>query len=238
MLKLFRHKSFMDEDARRALGEAGKKYLERFEKFDDRAIGRAWVELAKKEPQVRTATRRGLALTVKRTVVGVYKVSYEGYLDKHERTRVAWMHCMMPIAGRVQVSNANVYDIDGVDCRRRGIGTAIYDVIDRDVREAGGEGLEPHWGSMSDDAVAFWKKRRPDRVPRTLAHSTSSARTADPGCWISGDGGSVMRSLLRRLFSNWASFFEYLTFLIVSVAGVANASLPCSSTGNVTVRFL
>ena len=38
---------------------------------------------------------------------------------------------MSPIAGRVQVSNANVYDIDGIDYRRQGTGTAIYDVIER-----------------------------------------------------------------------------------------------------------
>ena len=72
------------------------------------------------------------------------------------------MHCQAPIHGRVQVANANVYEIDGKDYRRHGIGTAIYNLIERDVRAAGGEGVEPHWGSMSDEAIEFWKKRRPD----------------------------------------------------------------------------
>lgn len=74
------------------------------------------------------------------------------------------MYCQAPVYGRVQVTNANVYDIGGVDYRRRGIGTAIYDLIERDARVAGGWGVEPHWGSISEEAIAFWKKRRPDQA--------------------------------------------------------------------------
>ena len=32
------------------------------------------------------------------------------------------------------------------------------------MRTAGGWGVEPHWGSMSEEAIAFWKKRRPDQA--------------------------------------------------------------------------
>ncbi len=152
----------MDEDARKILEEAGKRYLGRFEKFDDRAIGKAWTDIAKREHEVRVTTNKGLALKVRRSVVGVGKVAYEAYLDKWRGGRVAWMHCMAPIAGRVQVTNAAVYEVRGVDHRRKGIGTAVYDLIERDVREAGGEGMEPHFGSMSDEAIEFWKKRRPE----------------------------------------------------------------------------
>jgi hypothetical protein len=75
------------------------------------------------------------------------------------------MHSNAPMFGRVQVTNANTYEVRGEDYRRQGIGTAVYDMIERDVRAAGGAGVEPHWGSMSDEAIAFWKKRRPDQAP-------------------------------------------------------------------------
>ena len=35
-------------------------------------------------------------------------------------------------------------------------------MIDDDVRRAGGDGVEPHFGSMSEEAIAFWETRRPD----------------------------------------------------------------------------
>jgi hypothetical protein len=146
-----------------ALRHIQKRLEELAGKFDDREIGEAWVKLAKEHPSEEVTTAKGLALTVKREVVGFNKVAYRAYL-KSQTGRVAWMHCMAPAFGRVQVTNANVYEIRGKDYRRHGIGTAIYDLIERDVRMAGGEGIEPHWGSMSDEAIAFWKKRRPDEA--------------------------------------------------------------------------
>ena len=50
-----------------------------------------------------------------RNVVGVGKVSYEAFLDKWRGGRVAWMHTMVPHAGRVQVTNAQVYEVRGKD---------------------------------------------------------------------------------------------------------------------------
>jgi hypothetical protein len=144
-VKLFGSNPDMDDATRAALGEAGQRYLKRYEKFDDRAIGRALVAIAEREPCVLVTTRNGLSLTVRRNIVGVHQVSYEAYLEKIPE-RVAWMHCMVPTAGRMQVSNANVCERDGVDYRRRGIGTAIYGVIEADLRAAGGEGLEPTLG--------------------------------------------------------------------------------------------
>ena len=70
------------------------------------------------------------------------------------------------MVGRVQVTNANVYEVNGRDWRRHGIGTAIYDIIERDVLAAGGQGVEPHWGSMSDAAIAFWQQRRPEHADK------------------------------------------------------------------------
>ena len=171
----------MDEAARKALGEAGKRYLERFDKYDDRAIAEAWVKIAEASRTERVATRKGRALTVRRNIVGVGKVSYTAFLDGHPKERVAWMHCMTPIAGRMQVSNANVYEIGGIDYRRNGIATAIYDLIERDVRAAGAEGIEPHFGSMSDDAIEFWKKRRPDYAHKIAELNKLGAQV---GCWL------------------------------------------------------
>jgi hypothetical protein len=44
------------------------------------------------------------------------------------------MYCQAPLYGRVQVTNANVYDIGGKNYRRHGIGMAIRDLVERDVR--------------------------------------------------------------------------------------------------------
>jgi hypothetical protein len=53
-------------------------------------------------------TKTGLTVEVRRSR-SFGKVSYEGHLPQR-RGRVAWMHCMAPMFGRVQVTNANVYE--------------------------------------------------------------------------------------------------------------------------------
>jgi hypothetical protein len=164
MLKMFRRKS----DMTAALEHIRKRLDELAATFNDREIAANWVKLAKAQPRETITTAKGLQLSVHRTP-GFNKVSYTAFLPRtgllpRKPERVAWMHCMAPLYGRVQVTNANVYERDGTDYRRQGIGTALYDLIERDVRAAGGSGVEPHWGSMSDDAIAFWKKRRPDEA--------------------------------------------------------------------------
>ena len=137
----------------------------RREAFDDQAIGKAWVEIAKAQPRVSVTTAKDIDIVVARRPIGANKVEYEAYLDGR-KPRVAWMYTMAPMLGRVQVTNANVYEVDGRDWRRHGIGTAIYDIIERDVLAAGGQGVEPHWGSMSDEAIEFWKQRRPEHADK------------------------------------------------------------------------
>lgn len=140
-----------------------QKRLDEFgRRYDDRSIGKAWTELATDKPTERVSVN-GLAFVVRRKVVGFSKVEYRAFLAG-KKEPLAWMYCQAPVYGRVQVTNANVYEIDGTDYRRRGIGTAIYDLIEHDVRQSGGWGVEPHWGSMSAEAIAFWKKRRPDQA--------------------------------------------------------------------------
>jgi hypothetical protein len=151
----------IDDNFKAALRHAQRRLEQRGQQCDDRKIAMAWTELARSEPTTTVPTRSGLELEVRRELAGVNKVEYRGFLPNRQG-QVAWMHCMAPLYGRVQVTNANVYEVHGKDYRRQGIGTAIYDLIEADVRGAGGEGVEPHWGSMSDEAIAFWQKRRPD----------------------------------------------------------------------------
>jgi len=151
------------KDVKDALRHIQQRLDELAKTFDDRAIAQAWVELAKAKPTEQVNTSKGLELEVRRQVSGFNKVAYTAYLQK-PNGRAAWMHCMAPAYGRVQVTNANVYEVRGKDYRRQGIGTAIYDLIEADVRAAGGSGIEPHWGSMNEEAIAFWKRRRPDEA--------------------------------------------------------------------------
>jgi hypothetical protein len=136
-----------------------KKTLQRYERYDDKAIAKVWVEIARRERRVSVSTHKGLSLEVRRKAER-NKVTYEGFVA-NVRERVAWMHTMAPSGGRVQITNANVYAVDDVDYRRHGIGTAIYDLIEEDVQNAGGERLEPHWGSMNEEAISFWENRQP-----------------------------------------------------------------------------
>jgi hypothetical protein len=142
------------KDMKDALRHIQQRLDELASRYEDLAIGVAWVKLAKAKPTEHVTTSKGVELEIRRQVTGANKVAYTAYLNKGG-DRVAWMHCMAPMYGRVQVTNANVYELDGTDYRRHGIGTAIYDVIEADVRTAGGSGLEPHWGSMNEEAIAF-----------------------------------------------------------------------------------
>ena len=151
------------KDMKDALRHIQQRLDELANTFDDRAIAQAWVELAKAKPTEQVNTSKGLAIEIRRHVTGINKVAYTAYLEK-ANGRAAWMHCMAPMYGRVQVTNANVYEVRGKDYRRHGIGTAMYDLIEADERAAGGSGIEPHWGSMNEEAIAFWKRRRPDEA--------------------------------------------------------------------------
>ncbi len=155
--------------------EAHKRLEARMARFDDRKIADGWVALAADEPTTIITTKRGLRLLVARRIVHGNRVQYEAYIVQgllrlllRKPPRVAWMYCQAPMAGRVQVTNANVYDIRGKDFRLQGIGTAMYDLIEKDVKAAGAEGIEPHWGSLSEDAIEFWKKRRPDHADKIV----------------------------------------------------------------------
>jgi hypothetical protein len=89
-------------------------------------------------------TSKGLSLIVKRTE-SLQRVSYTAML-KQQKGMVAWFRCNAPMYGRVQVKNAQVHEVRGKDYRRQGIGTAVYDLIERDVRAAGAGGASNRTG--------------------------------------------------------------------------------------------
>ena len=151
----------MTEDLKNLLTQSLAGIEARRELFDDLAIGKALVEIAKAEPRLTLTTSKGLAIEVERRPTGPMKLEYDVHIAGIEE-RVGWFYCQAVMGGRVQVTNANVYEIDDIDYRRQGIGLAVYDLIERDVLAAGGQGVEPHWGSMSDEAIAFWEARRPE----------------------------------------------------------------------------
>ncbi len=168
---------------------AHKRLEARIGRFDDRKIADAWVALAAKEPTTIIITKKGLHLLVARSIVHGNRVQYEAHIIQNpiaflmrKKPRVAWMYCQAPMAGRVQVTNANVYTIRGKNYQQQGIGTAMYDLIERDVRAAGAEGVEPDWGSMSEEAKAFWKKRRPEQAEKIEELSAMYPHTAS-GLW-------------------------------------------------------
>lgn len=146
------------------LRDAYAALVERDKRFDDLEIARQWVDLAHASPSIEMTTYKGVDLLVLRKPE-MRRVFYEAYIKGKEQM-IGRFPTMMPLNGRVQVTNAAVYDLDGVDYRQKGIGTAVYDLIETDLQAAGGEMVEPHWSSMSDEALEFWKKRRPDYADR------------------------------------------------------------------------
>ncbi|MGI9294368.1 MAG: hypothetical protein ACR2PS_10335 [Pseudomonadales bacterium] len=134
--------------------------LTRYERFYDTAIAKRWIKLAEQTRRETILTRDSLSLVIHRSATR-NKVNYSCYVIGHGPP-VASMACCAPRAGRVQLSKAQVHTVGGVDFRRNGIGSAIYDLIERDVVAAGAQGIEPHWSTMTEDAIAFWAARRPE----------------------------------------------------------------------------
>jgi hypothetical protein len=133
----------------------------RTEKYNDKEIAKKLILVAKNNPSTRIKTDKNFEIEVRREVTASGKVEYTAFVDGVE-DRVAWVYPGGVTGGRIQVTNANVYIINGVNYRRLGIASTIYNLIETDLKEAGGDKVEPQFGSMSEDAKAFWKKRRPE----------------------------------------------------------------------------
>ena len=146
------------------------------ESVKPRAFGEKWLVLAQQNPKtyLKLARKSGEPLPlliVRKPVPGADKIQYlvfkdtrRKYLERFfeqklkEKDQIAWFYpSEIDATGKVQITNARIFSKHD---RREGIGTAVYDLIEQDVRAAGGTGLEPMLGVMSDDAVEFWKERR------------------------------------------------------------------------------
>ena len=149
------------------LGKTLKNLETRYRTSDTMAIAGAWVALAKRERFVERVTHKALAVVIERVAQG-NRVEYLVKTAGKRARQIGRFWCQAPMGGRVQVTNAKVDDGEagGKDWRRQGIGSTVYALIEADVRGAGGDGIEPHWGSMSEDAIGFWEARRPDMKGR------------------------------------------------------------------------
>lgn len=109
----------------------------------------------KHRPPLSITTQKGLEITIRPQALGTRKVKYFVFVgDEH----IGEMYTGGIIRGWGQVTGAEVSE----KYARQGVATTVYDIIEKDIRDSGGKGVEPHWGSMSEDAIAFWKARRPD----------------------------------------------------------------------------
>jgi len=157
------------------------------ETSDERARQR-WMENARENPFVITKTKKGLGLIVVRTPIEMSeKVEYRAFEDTpenralakkdaqklaHKSGRVAWLFPGPLFEGTTLVTNARVYDkeTNGESQRKQGIGTVMYDLLEKDVQASGGKGIEPQWGQMSNEAIAFWRKRIGKKNPTLVEH--------------------------------------------------------------------
>lgn len=126
---------------------------------EDQNVLARWGATVNARGAVERTTAKGLPLSISAKGKGL-GVEYVALTREGEP--IARMFCERPHHGVAQVIDAQVYDTKGEDNRRKGIGTVMYDLIEQDLKAAGGRGLEPSWEHMIDDAIGFWKARRPD----------------------------------------------------------------------------
>ena len=155
----------------------------------DRQIGQMWVALTKARGPVAVTTNKGIDILIETSANEGRRVEYRAYLKDH--TEIAWMYTGVVTRGRVMVTNAGV-DRDASkgksEYRRKGIGTAVYNLIESDIRAAGGKGLEPNWAGMSDDAMDFWKDRRPDLAEKIAKYGPDDSPRMPFDEWMEDKG--------------------------------------------------
>lgn len=133
---------------------------------EDKKIAERWCEMNKARPPIEMVTEKGLPITIKtQQVNGAKKVEYLVYAENDKK--IAWMYTGPIVKGWGRVTNATFYTFRDeedkeYDYERRGVGTAVYNLIEEDIKKAGGRGLEPDWGSMSNKAKGFWQGRHPE----------------------------------------------------------------------------
>lgn len=133
----------------------------------DARMNKQWHALLEERGPIERTTMKGIELSVESERRGT-SIVYTARLPDCETVAEV---VVAPLAhGRARVLDANVYEVHDTDYRRRGIGTAMYDLIEEDIHAAGGDGLEPNWGALSSEAVEFWAHRRPELREELAAH--------------------------------------------------------------------
>lgn len=125
-----------------------------------------WMQFVQQEPEEdivippKETGDDALNLVVKRTINSLQLVSYHVYIKGVENIedRVGTFSCSaISGQGDVKMANSTIHEDK---FRRRGIASAVYDLIDRDIRAIGGAGIAPHIGAQSPGAIGLWEKRR------------------------------------------------------------------------------
>jgi|SRR3989344_5130372 len=145
---------------------------------NDESIAGKWCEMNRNRSEVSLGTNKGVQLAIRTNIIENRRVEYRAFLpdvlENGKPKEIAWMYTGVVNAGRVKVTNGGVDrdlpESDESQYRRRGIARAVYDLIESDIKSAGGRGIEPDWGNMSNDAVDFWKDRRPDLAEKLEQH--------------------------------------------------------------------
>ncbi|MBI5457826.1 hypothetical protein HY971_03845 [Candidatus Kaiserbacteria bacterium] len=155
----------------------------------DREIGERWAAIVSEHRERNIETKKGLELKVKAVPVEKRRAEYNAYLP--DGRHIVWMYTGAIRKGYSRVTNANVdpHTLKEIsEFRQIGIGTALYDLIESDIKAAGGRGLEPDWGAMNEDAIEFWKKRRPELSDKLTAYGPHGSARMPYEKWTqSGD---------------------------------------------------
>ena len=126
----------------------------------DNQIEKVWCASAQERGDLRLFTSGGVELTVRSMVhPTARKVEYNAYLP--DGRKVAWVYPSIIRNGCAEITNVRVF---GRSYERKGIATAMYDLVENDIKQSGGKGLRPDVENMSPDALRLWAHRRPEDV--------------------------------------------------------------------------
>lgn len=136
--------------------------------FLDSEIERKWLKLIEQEPLIEMSVSKdgkepSLFFVRRRQLENSAKFEYKVYTDQSLKHLVADVDTTSILDRYSSVAFILVHDDssneDGENYRRKGIGTALHNLIERDIRKAGGRGLRPDWASLQMHGFPFWANR-------------------------------------------------------------------------------
>ena len=164
-----------------------------------------FLEYASKKLQVSKQIQKGrhagemVKITSKK--VGPSAVEYYGVVgDK----LIAKMYLNPPIGGISKVTNSQV----ALEYQRSGVATMLYNEIEMDLKLFSSR-LIPQWGSMSVDALRFWRRRRPQDlklqilINRELAKRKNEIRDWDEDRSDHWNGEWIGEKRFENLLKDW-----------------------------------